>query len=327
MTQHSLGHENRHRGQLLSEWLTLNDVGVLNIPSEKYTFDGPSGVSAVDVTAANEAAFTAYQFRWRRDFTIDVSGLNLKIHDWDYVKSEHHYLYGRKVIYIDFTLTKNITEFDIAFSFDMVKKDNRKMNIIKIDLDGCASLESSHSKMNFVKVIFRELFRVSNIPKKCPIFARDYTIEITNSSMKILDYDLVKIFTHKIYDSRNIYVEVYLNKPLTEFRVNIEFSVITKSNRHVRLSNFNFDGCEALYAVHKTNFLKVMFQEIYRVSNIPRKCPFLKNKLYIINNYTLRDEDYPPFAPAMEWQVNADLFGKKKQLTEIVIAGRIRKLN
>lgn len=54
----------RMRGQLLGEWIASVDVGVLNEPSDLYTFDGPMGVSDIDVTVANSAALAAFDFRW-----------------------------------------------------------------------------------------------------------------------------------------------------------------------------------------------------------------------------------------------------------------------
>ena len=65
MSRHSSGYQNCMRGRMLSEWMLTMSVGVLNTPSLLYTFDGPNGVSDIDVTAANGAAMTAFSFRWR----------------------------------------------------------------------------------------------------------------------------------------------------------------------------------------------------------------------------------------------------------------------
>ena len=59
------GHQNRIRGDMLSEWMVAKCVMVLNEASDYYTFDGPRGASDIDVTAANGAATTAFTFRWR----------------------------------------------------------------------------------------------------------------------------------------------------------------------------------------------------------------------------------------------------------------------
>ena len=70
-------HRSRMRGEMLSEWMLTMSVGVLNEPSLLYTFDGPGGVSDIDVTAANGAALTAFDFRWRVCDGWGVSDHNL----------------------------------------------------------------------------------------------------------------------------------------------------------------------------------------------------------------------------------------------------------
>lgn len=107
----------------------------------------------------------------QRDFTIDLYILNISVADRTLVKSANYHLYGTKIIYLDFILTRSLNDFGLKASLDMVRKDNRNMNVFKMDTHGCDALKSSHDKMNLLKVIFREIFRVSNIPRKCPIAA------------------------------------------------------------------------------------------------------------------------------------------------------------
>lgn len=106
---------------------------------------------------------------FQRDYTISLKNLSITNHDLDFISSFNYEVYNEKLIYLDFTLKQLVTEFDVNFSFDMIKKDNRRMNIFRMNMDGCEILASAHDKMNFLKVIFREMFRVSNIPKKCPV--------------------------------------------------------------------------------------------------------------------------------------------------------------
>lgn len=60
----STSYRNLMRGQMLSEWMLSVGLDALNESSDLYTFDGPNGASDIDVTAANGAATTAYDFRW-----------------------------------------------------------------------------------------------------------------------------------------------------------------------------------------------------------------------------------------------------------------------
>lgn len=62
---HTRGHENRIRGEVLGEWLTEKALHVANEPSEWYTFDGPNGVSDIDVTVVNARTLRKFQTQWR----------------------------------------------------------------------------------------------------------------------------------------------------------------------------------------------------------------------------------------------------------------------
>lgn len=73
----STHHRNYTRGSMLSEWLVAAGAFVLNEASRLYTFDGPNGCSDIDVTVANGAAMTAFDFRWRVCDNWGVSDHNL----------------------------------------------------------------------------------------------------------------------------------------------------------------------------------------------------------------------------------------------------------
>ncbi|MGZ7314095.1 hypothetical protein ACXWRI_09565, partial [Streptococcus pyogenes] len=64
VSRHSSGYQSHGRGEMLSEWVLCNSVDVLNEPSEWYTFDGPGGKSDIDVTLANTAASSVFNFVW-----------------------------------------------------------------------------------------------------------------------------------------------------------------------------------------------------------------------------------------------------------------------
>ncbi|XP_058987886.1 uncharacterized protein LOC131806945 [Musca domestica] len=102
--------------------------------------------------------------------------------------------------------------------------------------------------------------------------------------------------------------------------------MIRKDNRNMNVFKVDTRGCDALKSSHdKMNLLKVIFREIFRVSNIPRKCPILANKKYFINNYTVNDDDFPPIFPSLEFRIKIDIIVDKDAIATAVIKGRIRK--
>lgn len=70
---HSYGHQSCIRGEIVGEWVLARGVDILNVPSDLYTFDRPSGVSDIEVKAAK----TAYQFCWHIVDVRGVSGYNV----------------------------------------------------------------------------------------------------------------------------------------------------------------------------------------------------------------------------------------------------------
>lgn len=70
------GRENELRGEVLEEWIVVNDMVVLNEPSEFYTFSGPNGESDIDVTLVNEACMDCL-FEWEVKCDWGISDHNV----------------------------------------------------------------------------------------------------------------------------------------------------------------------------------------------------------------------------------------------------------
>lgn len=62
--RHSSGYRNHSRGEVLSEWMLSRCISAVNEPSEWYTFEGPNGVSDIDVTLTNSVALGVFNFSW-----------------------------------------------------------------------------------------------------------------------------------------------------------------------------------------------------------------------------------------------------------------------
>lgn len=70
----------------------------------------------------------------------------------------------------EFMLLNQLNDFDINFRFDMLRGDNTKINLLNMDLNGCQYFKAVYTK-NFMQVGLRELMRVSNLPRRCPLVA------------------------------------------------------------------------------------------------------------------------------------------------------------
>ncbi|KAK2577563.1 hypothetical protein KPH14_012910, partial [Odynerus spinipes] len=70
------GRENELRGEILEEWIVVNDMVVLNEPNKFYTFSGPNGESDIDVTMVNEACMDCL-FEWEIKCDWGISDHNV----------------------------------------------------------------------------------------------------------------------------------------------------------------------------------------------------------------------------------------------------------
>lgn len=73
------------RGSLLEEAIFENGLIVLNKPSEAFTFNGPSGVSDIDVTMCNEVFANTYRNTW-----CVLDGLGISDHQPLMIQATRH---------------------------------------------------------------------------------------------------------------------------------------------------------------------------------------------------------------------------------------------
>lgn len=69
-----------------------------------------------------------------------------------------------------FSLSQALEQFSLMVDFDIIKKDNSKMNIQHTKIDGCQYLTSA-CKHKFQGGIFETVLKVSNLPRGCPFQA------------------------------------------------------------------------------------------------------------------------------------------------------------
>ncbi|XP_030571405.1 uncharacterized protein LOC115770311 [Drosophila novamexicana] len=71
---------------------------------------------------------------------------------------------------VRFKLNEAVKQFSVLVDFDILKRDNTKMSVAHIKLDGCQYLRSAF-KNNFYGKIFTRLQKLGNLPKNCPVQA------------------------------------------------------------------------------------------------------------------------------------------------------------
>uniref|UniRef100_A0A1I8PE90 Uncharacterized protein n=1 Tax=Stomoxys calcitrans TaxID=35570 RepID=A0A1I8PE90_STOCA len=101
--------------------------------------------------------------------------------------------------------------------------------------------------------------------------------------------------------------------------------LLTKSNRRIQIFQLKSEVCDLLWQGAKNVFISIMMKQVMEKSNLPHKCPLLKNVLYSVKNYTLNDDSYPAVLPEGRWQFNLQGSPDNIGVIHLTLRGRIRK--
>ncbi|KAH8328705.1 hypothetical protein KR067_013646 [Drosophila pandora] len=88
----------------------------------------------------------------------------------------------------------------------------------------------------------------------------------------------------------------------------------------------DIDCCHDLEAIQTQILLKIIADELRRVSNFPLQCPFKKNTRYYMNNFTVDSNLIPMYAPEMTFKTDFLIFNKKRKAFQVIVFGRVFRL-
>ncbi|XP_061396306.1 uncharacterized protein LOC133331934, partial [Musca vetustissima] len=118
--------------------------------------------------------------------------------------------------------------------------------------------------------------------------------------------DLVYDFSCSLFKNPDGISVLKLTFKLKEDTSNVALHFKVKGKREEQQSEetllvFDLDVCDAMRASHEHFFLKLVFDELRRVSNLPSECPFKKDTAYNINGFTIDSSAIPSYIPEMSW--------------------------
>ncbi|XP_022212954.2 uncharacterized protein LOC111067916 [Drosophila obscura] len=90
------------------------------------------------------------------------------------------------IISARFQLNETFQYFDIHTTFDLYKKDNTRMNVADLKMDGCKYLGSMYES-NILGKLFRRFKKFTNLPTGCPIL-KGKLYEIRNYTFRSDEY-------------------------------------------------------------------------------------------------------------------------------------------
>uniref|UniRef100_A0A1I8Q601 Uncharacterized protein n=1 Tax=Stomoxys calcitrans TaxID=35570 RepID=A0A1I8Q601_STOCA len=156
--------------------------------------------------------------------------------------------------------------------------------------------------------------------------SRFFSVELSGANVTYFDREVLKCMNLRIYNPKLASMDFTLAKDLSKFNLHFLLNIIRKDERQNNIMNVTMSGCEALAYNKNGNFLKIVLREVHRVSNLPKKCPLLKEIPYAITNFTLKDDDFPITFPIVVWQLTLKFSIADKTVTNIVVDGRVRKM-
>ena len=116
-----------------------------------------------------------------------------------------------------------------------------------------------------------------------------------------------------------------------------------KNNTYISI---DLNICEALTSSFTNVVIRLISEEIHRVSNFPYECPlkkvhnysriidlisssclcfYFQNFRYIINNFTINTKFIPSFTPDLKWYSNCDFYVMQRKVLRFNTYGEVNR--
>ncbi|KAH8399131.1 hypothetical protein KR215_002936, partial [Drosophila sulfurigaster] len=108
-------------------------------------------------------------------FSVEFQNFSCTIQDPTWMSQLDCIMHKKRMypqISVYFKLAPPVNEFNALYHLQIVKKDNSKMTVARLKLDGCKFLASFYSNSMLGK-FFKRIQSASNLPKKCPLPANN----------------------------------------------------------------------------------------------------------------------------------------------------------
>ncbi|XP_034670246.1 uncharacterized protein LOC117902762 [Drosophila subobscura] len=90
-------------------------------------------------------------------------------------------------------------------------------------------------------------------------------------------------------------------------------------------TTLDINYCEALEALYSNYLLKMIADELRRVTNFPLHCPFKKNIQFYIKDYTIDTKMIPSYVPEINFVSDCTLIISQKKAFQLILYGRVAR--
>ncbi|XP_059224116.1 uncharacterized protein LOC131997323 [Stomoxys calcitrans] len=117
----------------------------------------------------------------KRDFKFEILDFKINVTDAELFSDSIYSSYDRQQLTVEFSMVQTITEWSGVFNVDILPVGGPITHILKLNGNICDCLRSA-CRNNLMVALFKEVFRSSNFPQKCPLLAknkyylRNYTV-------------------------------------------------------------------------------------------------------------------------------------------------------
>ncbi|XP_011291113.1 uncharacterized protein LOC105261607 [Musca domestica] len=108
------------------------------------------------------------------------------------------------------------------------------------------------------------------------------------------------------------------------FKAHVAIDVTpTNSTQIIHLIDLRFNCCMFLQQSLANQLVRPLMNEFKRVTNLPEKCPFKKETLYDVKNFSLTKKFMPTFLPSLDFNATLNLYDRNKLVASVQIIGNI----
>ncbi|XP_060647227.1 uncharacterized protein LOC132785249 [Drosophila nasuta] len=169
------------------------------------------------------------------------------------------------------------------------------------------------------------------------LFCCSLFIEGAKQKKAVIDFNVLEIenfykelaqISYNInYTEQNIStlnVNLVLNEDVKS--INGAFNLrILHAGKYRNFTGIEFD-CEVLGMIYNHYILNIVFAGLRSSSNLPLRCPFIKNKLYYLNGFKIVTNLIPSYFPGVSFQTYATISYNQRLIMGITTRGKLRRI-
>ncbi|XP_011291112.2 uncharacterized protein LOC101901684 [Musca domestica] len=161
------------------------------------------------------------------------------------------------------------------------------------------------------------------------IEGHDFVYKMKNVTCRTYNEELVKRlgcdFTKHRINNYVISLQLLFTRDLDRsFKAHFAIDLMpTNSRQIIHLINVRFNCCVFLQRSLENQLIRPLMIELKRVTNLPKQCPYKKDVLYQVKNFSLSEALIPTYLPTVNFNATLNLYDRNEIIVIIQFLGNI----